>query len=227
MPHEVRYSSHLAMTSARTVTEIIDVLQFARDLHKDCKNAGDDYAEISTEVRDLHTVLRHLRDEAREPQSVLNRDAAVYAKDLAPILKDCDSTLHSLDDLQRRYDGIRLRTGEADMLAEIRLRLINQRTRITRLLDAVQLRGKKAVPNNIDEIEHSRVLDIILDKVDVIAARMGGKTGSLMTTYENDDREVWKDFRRELIDEGFSREVVSKNEVCLIVFILSLRGCSF
>lgn len=62
--------------------------------------------------------------------------------------------------------------------------------------------------------EHTEQLDMILDKVDTIAARMSQKSGgSVMSTYSDDDKEVWKDFRRELVAEGFSSSVLQKHKV--------------
>ena len=69
---------------------------------------------------------------------------------------------------------------------------------------------------------HGGQLDIILDKVDGIAARMGQTNGSIMTNYDDDDKEVWKQFRRELVAEGFSSDVLQQHKVS---DILILRKC--
>lgn len=42
---------------------------------------------------------------------------------------------------------------------------------------------------------------------------MGQRAASLMTTYEDDDKEVWKSFRRELVAEGFSSDVLTRHKV--------------
>jgi len=49
---------------------------------------------------------------------------------------------------------------------------------------------------------HGDQLDVILDKVDKIATKMQQKNRSVMTNYDDDDKEVWKQFRRELVAEG-------------------------
>jgi hypothetical protein len=60
---------------------------------------------------------------------------------------------------------------------------------------------------------HRGQLDTILDKVDSIASRMSQKSSSIMASYDDDDREVWKQFRRELIAEGFSSSVLQQHKV--------------
>jgi hypothetical protein len=57
-------------------------------------------------------------------------------------------------------------------------------------------------------------LDVILDKVDAIAA-IGQRSGSILTGYDDDDKEVWKQFRRELIKEGFSDDILAQHKVIL------------
>ncbi|EHL00544.1 hypothetical protein M7I_3429 [Glarea lozoyensis 74030] len=57
-------------------------------------------------------------------------------------------------------------------------------------------------------------------KVDAIAAKMSNqKSGSVMTSYDNDDKEVWKDFRRELVAEGFSSSVLQQHKDVLRAYI--------
>lgn len=80
-------------------------------------------------------------------------------------------------------------------------------------LDTVQLNHSAQVSKTLDG--HGGRLDVILDKVDRIAERMGQKAGSMLTSYGNDDKEVWKEFRRELVAEGFSSDVLQRNKVSL------------
>lgn len=88
--------------------------------------------------------------------------------------------------------------------------------RVTVFLDTVQLHHSASVSKTLDG--HGGQLDIILDKVDLIAERMGQRAGSMLTSYGNDDKEVWKEFRRELIAEGFSSEVLQRNKVSVFSF---------
>ncbi|OBT66848.1 hypothetical protein VE03_04012 [Pseudogymnoascus sp. 23342-1-I1] len=222
------------MTFGSNPADIIIVLDFTRRLYRQCKNANDAYFEIGREIRALHTVLRHLKYEVQAPESILNRDRALYARDLAPLIADCRFTLEDLEDLLRKYGDIRNddRSGSAtgrlwnqikfgsiemDQLGSVRVKLINHKTNITALLDTIQLRESSRVATTLDN--HGGQLDIILDKVDNIASRMGQRAASLMTTYENDDKEVWKSFRRELVQEGFSSDVLTRHKDVLRAYI--------
>jgi hypothetical protein len=218
------------MSFGASPSDIIIVVTFARRLYRQCRNAGGEYLEISREVRGLHTVLKHLKYEVQAPESILNRDRSLYAKELAPIISDCELTLRQLDDLLLKYDRlgkdggggkllakIRFGSAEMDQLGDIRLKLINHKSSITVFLDTIQLGESRRMSATLET--HSEHLDLILDKVDKIAARMGQRAGSIMTAYDDDDKEVWKQFRRELVQEGFSSEVLQQHKDVLRAYI--------
>lgn len=213
------------MSFGASPSDIIIVVTFARRLYRQCRNAGGEYLEISREVRGLHTVLKHLKYEVEDPESVLNRDKQQYARELAPVIGDCDYTLRHLDELLQKYgrlagqeggagrlwDKIRFGSNELDELGSVRMKLINHKTSITVFLDTVQLHESGRMSAVLDN--QNGQLDVILDKVDAIAARIGQRAGSIMTTYDDDDKEVWKQFRRELVQEGFSSDVLQQHKV--------------
>jgi hypothetical protein len=229
-------------------TDVPIVVSYARRLYRACKAAGGEYVEISREVRDLHTVMRHLKYEVEDPGSALNRDSgsgsSLYVRDFAPIVGDSDYTLGQLDGLLQKYgrtggtgkDGRqigrawdRLRSGSAekDELGSIRMKLISHKTNLTLYLDRVQLRetGRMSATIEAQTGQMDTKLDTILDKVDTIAAKLGQRAGSQLTTYEDDDKEVWKQFRRELVAEGFSSDVLQQHKVWILIYSVSLTNC--
>ncbi len=150
----------------------------------------------------------------------MNRDHELWDRKLAPIVKDCDSTLHQLDGLLQKYGRLshnggtgRIRPGskEMDTLGAIRVKLINHNTSLTKFLDKIQLdySNKPTPVLGIDDA----LLDTILDKVDAIAERMKKREGGSKAGHNEGDREVWKQFRRELVAEGFSGEVLEQHKV--------------
>lgn len=218
--------SNIEMSFGASPSDIIIVVTFCRALYRRCKEAGGEYLEISREVRGLHTVLRHLKYEVEAPESILNRDHSIYGCDLAPIIGDCDYTLRRLDLLLQKYgrlgdrgptgprilwEKMKFGSNEMDELGGIRVKLISHKTSLTLFLDTIQLQHSGAVATTLQN--QGGQLDVILDKVDNIAARMGQRAGSMMTNYQDDDKEVWKQFRRELVAEGFDSGVLYKHKV--------------
>ena len=234
------------MSFGASPSDIIIVVTFCKALYRKCRDAGGEYDEISREVRGLHTVLRHLKYEVEAPESPLNKDRSIWGRQLAPIIGDCDFTLRNLDELIVKYgrlssngggspttprvlwDKIRFGSNEMDQLGGIRVKLISHKTSLTLFLDTIQLHQSGKMATRLDN--YGGQLDVILDKVDHIAERMTQRTGSMMTSYEDDNKEVWKQFRRELVAEGFSSDVLQQHKVSLlnldddgVVLIRSLR----
>jgi hypothetical protein len=200
------------MSFGASPVDIIAVVNRCKTLYRECRSAGGEYNEISHEVRNLHTVLRHLKYEVEALDSPLNRDRSIWTRQLAPTIADCDSTLKQLDALVLKYasNGAaggsgrpRFGSDEMDQLGAIRVKLISQKRTLTAFLDSIQL-PQSDMGANLDNMGGQ--LDTILDKVDAIAARMGQR-------HDDHNREAWKQFRRELIAEGFSSEVLQQNEV--------------
>lgn len=225
------------MSFGASPSDIIIVVTFCKNLYRKCRDAGGEYDEISREVRGLHTVLRHLKYEVEDPDSTLNRDRSVWGRQVAHIVGDGDATLRQLDGLLQKYgrlgrdssgsgspssprvmwDRVRFGSNEMDQLGAIRVKLISHKTSLTLFLDTIQLREGKKMSTALND--HGGQLDVILDKVDSIAARMGQRPQSVMTTYDDDDKEVWKQFRRELVSEGFSSSVLKQNKEVLRAYI--------
>lgn len=215
------------MTSAST-SEIVTVITFVRTLYDRCRDVGGFYHEISGEVRGLHTVLRHLKYEIEAPESPLNRDRKIWSRQLVPIITKCDYTLQQLDQLIKRHGQLssgdrsptssrglpekpQFTSSEMDQLGAIRVKLISHKTSLSELLDEIQLGESRGTSKPFETDEGQ--LEVILDKVDNIAARIGQRPRSSSVAHHDDDNELWKRFRKELIAEGFSGEVLQQNKV--------------
>ena len=105
-----------------------------------------------------------------------------------------------------------------DTLGTIRVKLISHKKSLTLFLDTIQLHQSGKMATTLDT--HAGQLDVILDKVDNFAARMVQGNRSIFTGYEDDDKEVWKQFRRELVAEGFSSDVLTQHKVrCRLLYL--------
>jgi len=216
------------MTVGSTTTADIQAVETsAKALYRRARAAGSEFAEIATAVRGLHTVLKHLRAEAEDPDSLLNtqpQEGSVYARQLNPIVEDCDFTLKQLSTIFEKYgnpdgddDQVKtipragdMESREKDMMALIRTKLANQKTNIDMFLDTVQLHNPvktHPMPPNADAAQ----ISAIKDKVDAIAKRLFRTTSP--TTGEAGEEDLWRQFEYELVREGFSADVLNQNKV--------------
>ncbi|OTA62091.1 hypothetical protein K449DRAFT_434436 [Hypoxylon sp. EC38] len=227
-------------TPARILpADIEQVDAFARKLYKRARAAGPELDEIATTVRNLHTVLKHLKFEAEDPESMLCADgSAVYVRQLTPILEDSEFALKQLETILEkkhvggdgldgvgggaRMDGEKgwtmLDSRERDMVDLLRAKLANQKLNIDMFLDTIQLYNPSKSRQMVDTSDAN--LDSIKDKVDAIASRICQRKNSNLT--DGDEEELWEKFRDELERAGFSRDVLRKNQDVIRAYIRQL-----
>lgn len=239
------YEMPLASTDIASISALAAT---ARNLFRRAKISGPDFAAVAAVVRSLHTVIKHLRAEAEDPDSLLNstqQESSVYARQLTPIVEDTDFTLKQLDTILEKYgsysgdythdDGetmrrdrganARIEDRERDMLQLIRTKLANQKTHIDIFLDTVQLHNPS---NRPVEPEHTddKQQNSIKDKVDIVAQRLfqrRAKARASGDVAEESEEEMWQQFWTELVKEGFSSDVLRKHKVgAPLFFLLSL-----
>lgn len=212
-------------TQASSAADIDKVDAFARQLLRRVRNAGAEFSDVSMIVLGLHTVLKHLKAEAEDPGSLLNSgDKSRYIRQLTPVLEDCEFTLQQLHTILERSGGngsgsdgdgrdarSRSLSGfERDKIVLIRTKLENQKLNIDMFLDTVQLHNPARSHPAVDTSNAN--LDSIKDKVDAIATRIFQRESSNASADVVDD-ELWLQFRDELEREGFSRDVLRRNQV--------------
>ncbi|EMR66828.1 hypothetical protein UCREL1_6216 [Eutypa lata UCREL1] len=214
---------------------------FALKLYRRARNAGPDFEDIAFVVRNLHTVLRHLKIEAEDPESLLNVDkSAVYDRQLTPMIEDCEFTLKQLNTIfdkhgghsggndgqsspskhRTRMDGDMgwtMENVEREKIGLIRSKLMNQKLNIDMFLDTIQLHNSSKSRKVVDTSGVD--LEAIKDKVDAIATRICKRRNSNLN---EDEEELWLRFRNELEREGFSRGVLRKNQDVLRAYIRQL-----
>ena len=65
-------------------------------------------------------------------------------------------------------------------------------------------------------------LRIAVNWVTARLSSMSNREGSILTSYEDDDKAVWKEFRKELYHEGFSSTVIEKHKRLIKAYIKEL-----
>ena len=226
-------------SSTSPALSIDELDAFARQLYRRARTAGSEFEEIATVVRGLHTVLKHLRIEAEDPDSLLNSAPSptvvaggdtsqnVYMRQLTPIIEDCNFTLEQLETVLAKYgldndiahgspeagqNRRDLSIHEHDVVSLMRSKLAAQKTNISVFLDTVQLRNpNKEQPRRLDyRRTDAHQLGLIEDKVDAVAARLFRRR---ITNGVETEEDLWQEFCAELEREGFSRDVLRQNKV--------------
>lgn len=201
------------MSGGLSVEQHIDAVDaFARTLFL---RARDYSPSVANAVQQLHIALRHLRVEAADPDSPLSGGS--YTQQVAPIVDDCGAALRQLEDALE--DG---RRGD-----QIAGRVRGLRERIDGFLDAVQLQSRATIP---PAAQDPSSLEGIKDKVDKVAQRVFSRRDS---GFPEDEDSLWREFKTELEEEGFSPEVLKKHKVrcdrslCDVIYLMLTMSRKF
>jgi len=144
----------------------------------------------------------------------------------------------------------RLRFGsQTEELGVIRGKLISYTSTIAVLLDTMHLRSSNRIEDKIDGVDNGirrlgrkiddRFTDVVGNvdgrfarmrrEIRIIASQVkseqrNGSSLSLLSlsTYTGDNKEVWKEFRSELIKKGFNSQTLSKHRRVLQAYMLKL-----
>ena len=191
------------MSFGFSISDITQVIQLTTRTYRGWKNACGEYNRITRDLETLESILSRLAIEVRQPTSLLLH----HDHDLGSLQKitfDCDEIVTELEELVTKYKSLgtnyrrnwdRLMLGNTDV-NRLREKLQRQISLLDSYLNVLGISSQGRVEANIQDMKKT---------MDHLAAelRTGRYEGSVMTTYENDEKEVWRLFRRELISAGF------------------------
>ena len=145
------------MSFGTSIGDIISLVSLAHRNYRNCKQAGGQYVEIAREVRNLHSVLRNVRDEAERPDSPLFQADATTAKSLKSSTDGCKEVLEGVEAFLAKYHGLsedgpevggakklwhRWKFGnELDELVKFRWKIMAHTSTMAVLMDEINLKA--------------------------------------------------------------------------------------
>ncbi|KAK0510240.1 hypothetical protein JMJ35_007634 [Cladonia borealis] len=222
-------------------SDVVVLVQLARATVRNSRKACGEYAELTRETTSLHVNLQRLERETARPESPINRPSDTCRQDLAPIVDGCRKALDVLDRILEKYNAlsdeerskgklwkaVRFGNGELANVKDLRLKLTYYTSNLSLFLNMVSMGSMGVVEKQMYEAGGD--LKDIQRSLNGITAHLmscANKEGSVLTDYADDDKAVWREFRRELIDKGFSSKVIRehKNTIQAYVKELGSRG---
>ncbi len=229
------------MSFGYAIGDFVLLTQLAWDVVQNSRKACGAHDELTSEATSLHIVLRRLEIEISKPNSILtrNNDSTDRKEELAQLSEDCRRVLRTLDGILKKYNALseekrsatklwkKVQFGNGEMLdlAELRLKVATSTSALTLFLNLLSIGSQGKVESYMesqgDELkEMRRSLNWITASMQAKAPKAG--EGSILTTYAGDDKAIWKDFRRELIREGFSSEVLERHMETIKDYVIEL-----
>jgi hypothetical protein len=224
------------MSFGYSVGDFLALTQLAWKVVQNSRKACGAHDELTGEITRLHMVLRRLELEMSKPDSLLNRSDDNRREELADLSVDCNRVLRVLSCVLEKYNAlsdeqrsvtklwqkIRFGNGEMQDLGEIRLKISTYSSAITLFLNLLSIGSQGKIEQFMDS--QGQELREVRQSLNWITASLQAKTreGSILTSYAEDDKAIWKDFRRGLIKEGFSSSLLSQHKTVIREYIMEL-----
>jgi hypothetical protein len=226
------------MSFGFSVGDFVTIFQLAWDVVQNSRRACGAHDELTREVTGLHVVLQRLDTEIKNPMSLINRTNDGRKEELGQILEGCNRLLkvthkvlekyNALSDEKRRttrlWQKIRFGNGELKDMAKVRQEISTYTSAITLFLNLLSMGSQGRVEEHMEN--HSEELRELRKSLNWITSSLqaasGNRDGSILTSYADDDKAIWKAFRRELVEEGFSSRVLSKHKELIKDYVLEL-----
>lgn len=225
------------MSFGFSISDFAILYIFTRKTDKNCKNAGPEYSAIARELRSLQSVLKIVRDESETTASVL-ATSNKYKTEIRETISSCKNVLNDVGGSLGKYGSlqnpsahgsrkvwqkIKFGATELEQLGIFRSRIITYTSSIAIFLDIAQIaaigRVERKVDDGFDEMRQA-IYSIARNEhcVPNSTFRLS------LSTYDGDDKEVWRKFRIELVSEGFSSHKLHRHKEVLMSYMTKLES---
>ena len=225
------------MSFGSSIGDLVLLTQLAWKTVQNCRRACGEYAALTLETTSLHNLLQRLESELQSPNRlIVNRDTDDVQQELSNIVHGCEKNLRVLDLVLEKYNAlseterngrklwqrIRFGNGQIADLTDIRGRNTFYVSAISLFLNMLNLGSAGRVEREMTRAG-GELRDIRLAVNGITAYLMtGGPEGSVLTAYANDEKAVWKEFRRELVADGFTSSTIRKHKQVIMAYVKEL-----
>lgn len=211
--------------------------QLAWRILQNSRKACGEHDELTRELSTLHTVLRRLGREFEKAESPINSPGETAREELQAIMGDCGSVLDMLDKILEKYavlsEGERstrklwtaLQFGNGRMvdLGDLRSKVTFYTSAITLYLNLASMGSAGRIERYMTESGGIiRDIQLAINTISAHTMSAGFCEGSVLTSYPDDDRAIWKEFRRDLIGEGFKSSVIHRHKALIQAYVREL-----
>jgi hypothetical protein len=213
------------MSFGVSIGDIITLTQLTARTYNGWKNACGEYASITGDLAVLQTLLKRVEAEAKSPKSLFAHNPddlkgwKTLDKSCRPLVAELDEILNKYKSLgtsrRRNWDRIRMSNKNLDRLSR---QLVKQTASLSAFVSVLGISSQGRVENE--------VFPELLQRMDRIAAQIrngNASSSSALTEYDNDDKAVWREFRREMIDAGIRSSDIHKYSAALKTYLARLQ----
>lgn len=196
------------MSFGFSVGDFLAVGTLTLRLYRAFKDAPAEFNEISGQLSSFHIVLCDLKDQADDPNSLLNRHGAPRRADLIETVNNMLSTLRELEDLYSRYEQmgrrpwLRMQLGQ-EQLSTLREKLTMHIGLINQFTVSLTVRAVGRMEPMIARIYQLLQEGVRSDR---------RKAETVRSAHDKDTLHSWEALELELRTEGIPVEYIQQNK---------------
>lgn len=215
------------MSFGFSIGDAIILTQLANKAYNAWKTACGDYTSITSSLGVLNGILERVKVEVQSPNSIFSKSEDDL-RGWQTVSADCSAIVTELEEIiskykslstskRRNWDRIRMAGSNLD---SIHRELVKKITSISAYLSVLGLSSQGRVENEL--------LPELLRKIDHVAAQMRKGNSTIrstmtMTTVDCDEKSLWREFRRDLLRDGFRGRDVKRHSVALQTYLGRLQ----
>ncbi|KAL8929036.1 MAG: hypothetical protein Q9208_001479 [Pyrenodesmia sp. 3 TL-2023] len=220
-----------------SVSDIVLLSNLAWKTIQNTRNACGEHDELTSQLLTLHTVLRRLEHEISKPESPLNRPGDTSKEDVERIVTGCQKPLSLLNKVVAKYSllsqeerslkklwlQVRFGNGEVVNTRDIRDKISSHASALTLYLNLVSTGSIGRIEKQMEDAGGD--LKEVKKAVNNLTARLAigpHSEGSVLTSRTDDDKAVWKEFRRSLLKEGFNSSFLKEHRSLIEAYFKEL-----
>ncbi|KAL8795074.1 MAG: hypothetical protein Q9195_002371 [Heterodermia aff. obscurata] len=223
------------MSFGYSTSDAVILVQLAWNTVQNSRKAVGEHDQLAREASSLHIVLRRLEKEWASPGSPINRPGDTCREELDLIVAGCSDVLRKLDSILIKHNSLTKKEksgrklwdcwrfgSKRVYLQELRSKLCFYTTTTVGFLNMISSSTIGRIEQQMDNAGGElREIRIAVNRL--VSAY---EDGSIMTEYSDDDPFVWREFRRELVQEGFNSVVIEQNKSIIQAYFreLAIRG---
>jgi hypothetical protein len=216
------------MSFGYSVGEVLQVIQLAGNTVQEATCACGPHDEMTREAMALHKVLERLGTQVADPNGAFNTVDDVRKQELTYLLNGSRRILTTIHSIFAKYNRLaenknhtsklwqkaKIGNAENKKLEDIRLKLVICTSAISLFLYLIMsLESQRRVESYLSS--QGGELGEIRKSIDLIAAAQAPKSSV-------DNKNFWRELRRELVKEGFASSAVNKNKQVIQEYLKEL-----
>lgn len=230
------------MSFGYSVSEVVLITELAWRTFQNSRKACGEYDELTREVSSCHAVLGRLERELEDSESLLSKEnddeeLGIIVHGSEKVLKVLDIILGKFNTLsdeerskRRLWQKICFGNGKVEDVRDQRARLTYHTQALSLYINlhttASVGRVEKQMKESGGDLKEIR-LAVNHITAHLLSVDSNKRDGSILSTYSNDDKAIWREFRRELVRDGFRSSVIQEHKEVIKAYIKELGSRGF